>query len=465
MLGAADIRISFITADRPVLDRRRAGRRSTLGAARSCGVAAGSADHVGPHRSPATAATATGSPPCRPGDGAGPGARAVAGARRTRPWPGSAVVMPIFGAARRASSPALAGWAVARNGLRPVRRLTADVERDRPHRGPRPRSPVEGDDEIARLATAFNQMLTALAASRDRQRQLVADAGHELRTPLTSLRTNLDLLTQADQHRRPAAAAAQAELLDDVRAQIEELTTLIGDLVELARDEPMTLVVEAVELPRSWSGRSPGYAAARPACTFDVDARAVVGRAATPPAWSARSPTCSTTPPSGARRAARSRVTPRRRRADRRRPGPGHRRRRTCRTSSSGSTAPRSPARCPAPGSGCRSCAQVVERHAGHGHRGAARPRGGARLTMTLPGRRRAAGTAAGPRRRLPIEHAQQPIGLPSRLGVLLVALERTVIPPPVPSRQRPSPAVVRLRITTPRSARPSAAIQPNAPA
>ena len=41
-------------------------------------------------------------------------------------------------------------------------------------------------------------MLTALAASRDRQRRLVADAGHELRTPLTSLRTNLDLLTQAD---------------------------------------------------------------------------------------------------------------------------------------------------------------------------------------------------------------------------------------------------------------------------
>ena len=51
---------------------------------------------------------------------------------------------------------------------------------------------------VARLATAFNQMLAALAASRDRQRQLVADAGHELRTPLTSLRTNLDLLSQAE---------------------------------------------------------------------------------------------------------------------------------------------------------------------------------------------------------------------------------------------------------------------------
>ncbi len=91
----------------------------------------------------------------------------------------------------------MAGWAVARNGLRPVRRLTAAVE-DIARTEDLTPLPVEGDDEIARLASAFNQMLTALAASRDRQRRLVADAGHELRTPLTSLRTNLDLLSQAD---------------------------------------------------------------------------------------------------------------------------------------------------------------------------------------------------------------------------------------------------------------------------
>ncbi|WP_246355429.1 HAMP domain-containing protein [Nocardioides ungokensis] len=91
----------------------------------------------------------------------------------------------------------MAGWGVARNGLRPVRRLTSSVEHIARTEDLTP-LPVEGDDEIARLATAFNQMLTALSASRDRQRQLVADAGHELRTPLTSLRTNLDLLTQAD---------------------------------------------------------------------------------------------------------------------------------------------------------------------------------------------------------------------------------------------------------------------------
>jgi two-component system sensor histidine kinase MprB len=138
-----------------------------------------------------------------------------------------------------------AGWAVARNGLRPVRRLTSAVEEIARTEDLRP-LPVEGDDEIARLATAFNQLLAALAASRDRQRQLVADAGHELRTPLTSLRTNLDLLAQAG---ADLPDRARTELLDDVRAQIAELTTLIGDLVELARDEPMlTTVVETVDL-------------------------------------------------------------------------------------------------------------------------------------------------------------------------------------------------------------------------
>jgi two-component system sensor histidine kinase MprB len=142
---------------------------------------------------------------------------------------------------------ALVGWGVARNGLRPVRRLTSDVERIARTEDLRP-LPVEGDDEVARLATAFNHMLTSLAASRDRQRRLVADAGHELRTPLTSLRTNIDLLTQAGAGGPELPERARAELLADVRAQLEELTTLVGDLVELARDEPMSPVVATVEL-------------------------------------------------------------------------------------------------------------------------------------------------------------------------------------------------------------------------
>ena len=155
------------------------------------------------------------------------------------------VVMLLFGLAGVIGA-AFAGWAVARNGLRPVRRLTQNVEVITRTEDLTP-LPVEGDDEIARLATAFNGMLAALSASRDRQRRLVADAGHELRTPLTSLRTNLDLLLQSDAS-GGLEPTARAELLDDVGAQIEEMSNLVGDLVELARDEPLRAVVERVDL-------------------------------------------------------------------------------------------------------------------------------------------------------------------------------------------------------------------------
>jgi two-component system sensor histidine kinase MprB len=141
---------------------------------------------------------------------------------------------------------ALAGWAVARSGLRPVRRLTDAAEEVARTEELRPIE-VSGDDEIARLSRAFNAMLAALAASRDRQRRLVADAGHELRTPLTSLRTNLDLVAQADRQ-GGMPEPVRAELLGDVRAQVEELSTLVGDLVELARDDPLPSPPEWVDL-------------------------------------------------------------------------------------------------------------------------------------------------------------------------------------------------------------------------
>ncbi len=156
------------------------------------------------------------------------------------------LVMLLFGLAGMISA-GLAGWGVARNGLRPVRRLTTAVEEITRTERLDP-IPVEGRDEVARLAVAFNAMLTALSASQARQRQLVADAGHELRTPLTSLRTNLDLLAQADASAK-LSAESRKELLADVRGQISEMTTLIGDLIELAREDPSAAPsVEVVEL-------------------------------------------------------------------------------------------------------------------------------------------------------------------------------------------------------------------------
>jgi two-component system sensor histidine kinase MprB len=154
------------------------------------------------------------------------------------------LVMLVFGVAGIVAA-GLAGWVVARNGLRPVRRLTEAAE-DIARTEKLDPIDVKGNDEIARLASAFNAMLAALSASRDRQRQLVADAGHELRTPLTSLRTNLELLSQADRQ-GGLSEASRGELLDDVRFQIEELTTLIGDLTELAREQPAEVSLEVVD--------------------------------------------------------------------------------------------------------------------------------------------------------------------------------------------------------------------------
>jgi two-component system sensor histidine kinase MprB len=141
----------------------------------------------------------------------------------------------------------VAGWAVASNGLRPVRRLTEATEHVARTSDLTPIE-VQGRDELARLTNSFNVMLQALDASQTRQRQLVADAGHELRTPLTSLRTNIELLTQAaNSDQRSLSEEQRSEIMADVRAQLEELTTLVGDLVELARDEPLSRTPEPLD--------------------------------------------------------------------------------------------------------------------------------------------------------------------------------------------------------------------------
>ena len=165
-----------------------------------------------------------------------------------------------------------AGWVVATNGLRPVRRLTAATERVARTSELRPIG-VTGHDELARLTTSFNSMLIALDASQRRQRQLVADAGHELRTPLTSLRTNIELLGQAAENPdRQLTAAERTEIMDDVRAQLQELTTLVGDLVELARDEPMDRDPEELDLADTVAAAIDRVRPRAPSLTFDVRA-------------------------------------------------------------------------------------------------------------------------------------------------------------------------------------------------
>lgn len=143
---------------------------------------------------------------------------------------------------------AAAGTAVGRTGLRPIARLTAATERIARTDDLAP-IPVTGDDELARLTESFNAMLAGLTESRDRQRRLVADAGHELRTPLTSLRTNMELLIASRKPDAPRLPAEDmAELEADVMAQLEELSTLVGDLVDLAREDVPEAMFDRVDL-------------------------------------------------------------------------------------------------------------------------------------------------------------------------------------------------------------------------
>jgi two-component system sensor histidine kinase MprB len=143
---------------------------------------------------------------------------------------------------------AIAGGAVARTGLRPVARLTDAAERVARTDDLRP-IPVHGSDELARLTGAFNMMLRALTESRERQARLVTDAGHELRTPLTSLRTNVELLMASMAPGAPSIPEEEMTgLRSDVIAQIEELSTLVGDLVDLTRDDAGVPIHEPVLL-------------------------------------------------------------------------------------------------------------------------------------------------------------------------------------------------------------------------
>ena len=144
------------------------------------------------------------------------------------------LVLIIFGVAGVIVA-AVAGATVARSSLRPVRELSAAVEHISVTKELTPIT-IRASSDIAVLAESFNQMLQSLASSRERQAQLIADAGHELRTPLTSLRTNIELLS-ADASSGMLKQQDRIDILADVRAQLVEFTDLIGDLVQLARDE------------------------------------------------------------------------------------------------------------------------------------------------------------------------------------------------------------------------------------
>jgi two-component system sensor histidine kinase MprB len=126
---------------------------------------------------------------------------------------------------------ALLGALVARTALAPIARFTGRAETLAGGLDLSQRLEVTGGDELARLAESFNATLDALARSVEAQRHLIADASHELRTPISSLRANIQTLQDAERLTPEDREGLRRDIIDE----LDELTSLVSDVVELAR--------------------------------------------------------------------------------------------------------------------------------------------------------------------------------------------------------------------------------------
>jgi two-component system sensor histidine kinase MprB len=143
---------------------------------------------------------------------------------------------------------ALLGAAISRSALAPIERfmrrtegVTASLNRPSPSL---PRLEEAGATELRRLAISFNRTLDALERSIEAQRQLIADASHELRTPIAALRSNVQVFLDAE--RLPPAEREGLQV--SIVAELDELTQLVADVLELARGSSLDGKLESVEL-------------------------------------------------------------------------------------------------------------------------------------------------------------------------------------------------------------------------
>jgi two-component system sensor histidine kinase BaeS len=161
----------------------------------------------------------------------------------------------------------LLAFALSDRILHPVSELTAAAHRMRqgdldvrvvPH----------GDDEIARLGRAFNEMAERLGDTERTKRQMVGDVAHELRSPVTNLRCGLEAI-------QDGLVALDRDRIDALHSETLLLQRLIADLQDLALAEAGSLALErqpvdVAEIVRRALGADPGGAAV----TVAIDPRA-----------------------------------------------------------------------------------------------------------------------------------------------------------------------------------------------
>ncbi|HVN11943.1 MAG TPA: MtrAB system histidine kinase MtrB [Kineosporiaceae bacterium] len=158
----------------------------------------------------------------------------------------------IFGGVALVVLVAMVAWVVTRQVVAPVRQAALTAEQLASGRLDR-RMRVRGEDELARLGRAFNEMAASLERQIHQleelsrvQRRFVSDVSHELRTPLTTLRMAGEVMYEA-RHTFEPALGRSAELL---QAQLDRFEALLADLLEVSRFDAGAAVLdtEAVDL-------------------------------------------------------------------------------------------------------------------------------------------------------------------------------------------------------------------------
>lgn len=148
------------------------------------------------------------------------------------------------------------GYRLTRAALAPVERYRTEAARIASGAsGLRLAVPERTHDEITRLGRTLNQMLAALEAALDRERQFVHDASHELRTPLTLISTEIELAP-----RRPRSTAELQETLRNVAADADRLRELADTLltVGIQRSPAPGDTTDLAELADEAAARYPG---------------------------------------------------------------------------------------------------------------------------------------------------------------------------------------------------------------
>ncbi len=110
----------------------------------------------------------------------------------------------------------------------PIERLT-DVVRGVTQGRTNLRAEEEGNDELAKLSSSFNQMIIRLSQTEDQRRQFVSNVSHELRTPLSSIK----ILSESLLHNPTAKKEVYQEFLVDINTEVDRLNNIINSLLYL----------------------------------------------------------------------------------------------------------------------------------------------------------------------------------------------------------------------------------------